>query len=159
MNRLNLSINGQTHILDVPPDMPLLWVLRDKLDLVGTKYSCGIGICGTCTVLIDGEPARSCTLPAAAMTGKEITTIEGFAPNGDHPVQIAWNEEDVPQCGYCQGGQILTAAALLKRNPNPTDEDIDAAMDGVVCRCGTYYRIRKAIKLAAGYAAGQGEVS
>jgi len=159
VSRLNLSINGKTHSLEVPPEMPLLWVLRDKLDLVGTKYSCGIGTCGTCTVLVDGEPVRSCTLPASAMAGSEITTIEGFAPDGDHPVQIAWNEEDVPQCGYCQGGQILTAAALLKRNPDPTDEDIDEAMTGVICRCGTYYRIRKAIKRAARYATGQGGAS
>ncbi|MBT8046772.1 MAG: (2Fe-2S)-binding protein [Xanthomonadales bacterium] len=159
MSRLKLNINGKTHTVDAPPDMPLLWVLRDKLNLVGTKYSCGIGICGSCTVLVDGEPARSCTLPAAAMAGNEITTIEGLAPKGDHPVQVAWNEEDVPQCGYCQGGQILTAAALLERKPDPADEDIDAAMAGVICRCGTYYRIRKAIKLAARYAAELGSAS
>lgn len=156
MSQVNLRINGENHTLDLPPDMPLLWALRDKLNLVGTKYSCGIGICGSCTVLVDGLPMRSCTLPAAGLAGSEITTIEGFAPDGDHPVQKAWNEEDVPQCGYCQGGQILTAAALLKEKPNPSDGDIDEAMYGVVCRCGTYPRIRKAIKRAAAYAATEG---
>ena len=149
MSKVTLKINGSNHTIDVPEDLPLLWALRDKLNLVGTKYSCGIGICGSCTVLVDGEPMRSCTLPAVSMAGSEITTIEGFSPAGDHPVQIAWNEEDVPQCGYCQAGQILTAAALLKDNPNPSDKDIDSAMSGVICRCGTYPRIRKAIKLAA----------
>lgn len=153
MNQVNLKINGQDHSLLVPADMPLLWVLRDKLDLVGSKYSCGMGICGSCTVLVNGRPAQSCMLPAGKMGGKEIVTIEGFAPDGDHPVQRAWNEEDVPQCGYCQGGQVLTAAALLERNPNPSDQDIDEAMSGVICRCGTYFRIRKAIKRAARYAA------
>ncbi len=156
MSQVTLRINGEKHTLDLPPDMPLLWALRDKLNLVGTKYSCGIGICGSCTVLVDGLPMRSCTLPAAGLAGNEITTIEGFAPNGDHPVQMAWNEEDVPQCGYCQGGQILTAAALLKDKPNPSDKDIDEAMYGVVCRCGTYPRIRKAIKRAATYASTEG---
>lgn len=156
MSLVSLRINGESHTLDVPPDMPLLWALRDKLNLVGTKYSCGIGICGSCAVLVNGVPMRSCTTPAIGMAGSEITTIEGFAPNGDHPVQKAWNEEDVPQCGYCQGGQILTAAALLDRNPNPSDEDIDGAMSGVICRCGTYHRIRRAIKRAALYAASEG---
>ena len=150
MSAVTLQINGESHTVDVSPDMPLLWALRDKLDLVGTKYSCGIGICGSCTVLINGTPMRSCTIPAASMAGAEITTIEGLDPEGMHPVQVAWNEEDVPQCGYCQAGQVLTAAALLERNPNPTDEDIDAAMAGVLCRCGTYPRIRRAIKRAAG---------
>ena len=150
MSAVTLQINGQSHTIDVSPDMPLLWALRDKLDLVGTKYSCGIGICGSCTVLINGTPMRSCTIPAASMAGASITTIEGLDPEGAHPVQVAWNEEDVPQCGYCQAGQVLTAAALLERNPNPTDEDIDAAMAGVLCRCGTYPRIRRAIKRAAG---------
>ena len=150
MSAVTLQINGESHTVDVSPDMPLLWALRDKLDLVGTKYSCGIGICGSCTVLINGTPMRSCTIPAASMAGAEITTIEGLDPEGAHPVQVAWNEEDVPQCGYCQAGQVLTAAALLERNPNPTDEDIDAAMAGVLCRCGTYPRIRRAIKRAAG---------
>lgn len=150
MSAVTLQINGESHTVDVSPDMPLLWALRDKLDLVGTKYSCGIGVCGSCTVLINGTPMRSCTIPAASMAGAEITTIEGLDPEGAHPVQVAWNEEDVPQCGYCQAGQVLTAAALLERNPNPTDEDIDAAMAGVLCRCGTYPRIRRAIKRAAG---------
>ena len=150
MSALTLKINGQSHSVDVPPDIPLLWALRDKLDLVGTKYSCGIGVCGSCTVLVNGLPMRSCTMPAASVAGAEITTIEGLDPEGLHPVQVAWNEEDVPQCGYCQAGQVLTAAALLERNPDPTDEDIDAAMAGVLCRCGTYPRIRRAIKRAAG---------
>jgi isoquinoline 1-oxidoreductase alpha subunit len=149
MSAVTLKINGESHAVDVPPDMPLLWALRDKLDLVGTKYSCGIGVCGSCTVLVNGLPMRSCMMPAASVTGAEIMTIEGLDPEGMHPVQVAWNEEDVPQCGYCQAGQVLTAAALLERNPNPTDEDIDAAMAGVLCRCGTYPRIRKAIKRAA----------
>ena len=149
MATITLSINGQSHTLEVASDMPLLWALRDKLNLVGTKYSCGIGVCGTCTVLVNGVPMRSCTMPAITMAGAEITTIEGLDPDGKHPVQQAWHAEDVPQCGYCQGGQILTAAALLERNPKPSDEDIDAAMSGVLCRCGTYPRIRKAIKRAA----------
>lgn len=149
MSAVTLTINGQSHTVDVSPDMPLLWALRDKLDLVGTKYSCGIGVCGSCTVLVNGLPMRSCTMPAASVAGADITTIEGLDADGKHPVQMAWNEEDVPQCGYCQAGQVLTAAALLERNPNPTDEDIDTAMAGVLCRCGTYPRIRKAIKRAA----------
>ena len=156
MSQVTLSINGQQHTLDVTADLPLLWALRDKLDLVGTKYSCGIGVCGSCTVLVNGRPAQSCILPAAKMGGKEITTIEGFAPDGKHPVLQAWNEEDVPQCGYCQGGQILTAASLLESEPNPSDEDIDKAMSAVMCRCGTYHRIRKAIKLAASISAAKG---
>jgi isoquinoline 1-oxidoreductase alpha subunit len=149
MSAVTLKINGQSYTVDIAPDMPLLWALRDKLDLVGTKYSCGIGICGSCTVLVNGLPMRSCTMPAASVAGAEITTIEGLDPEGMHPVQVAWDEEDVPQCGYCQAGQVLTAAALLERNPNPTDEDIDAAMAGVLCRCGTYPRIRKAIRRVA----------
>lgn len=159
MSKISLKINGEIHAIDVPPDMPLLWALRDKLNMTGTRYSCGIGICGTCTVLVNGTPMRSCVMPAISMAGMEITTIEGLDPTGDHPVQKAWNEEDVPQCGYCQGGQVLTAAALLKRNPNPSDQDIDAAMSGVLCRCGTYHRIRKAIKLAAKYSAEEGGLS
>jgi aerobic-type carbon monoxide dehydrogenase small subunit (CoxS/CutS family) len=150
MRTVTLKINGQSRAVDVAPDMPLLWALRDKLDLVGTKYSCGIGVCGACTVLVNGAPIRSCTTPAIAMAGAEITTIEGLDPSGNHPVQRAWIQEDVAQCGYCQGGQVLTAAALLARNPDPSDDDIDAAMSGVLCRCGTYPRIRKAIKRAAG---------
>jgi aerobic-type carbon monoxide dehydrogenase small subunit (CoxS/CutS family) len=156
MSKVSLKINGETHTLDIPPDMPLLWALRDKLNMTGTKYSCGIGTCGTCTVLVNGTPMRSCVMPAVSMAGMEITTIEGLDPAGAHPIQKAWNEEDVPQCGYCQGGQLLTASALLKRNPNPSDEDIDAAMSGVLCRCGTYTRIRKAIKLASVYSTTEG---
>ena len=156
MSKVILKINGESHSIEVPPDMPLLWALRDKLNMTGTKYGCGIGVCGTCTVLVNGIPMRSCTMPAVSMAGMEITTIEGLDPTGSHPVQKAWNEEDVPQCGYCQGGQILTASALLSRNPNPNDQDIDAAMSGVFCRCGTYPRIRKAIKLAAEYSVKKG---
>ena len=148
MNSVTLKINGQSRTVEVSADMPLLWALRDKLDLVGTKYSCGIGVCGSCTVLVDGVPRRSCIVTAASVVDAEITTIEGLDPDGKHPVQVAWNEEDVLQCGYCQAGQVLNAAALLARNPDPTDEDIDAAMAGVLCRCGTYPRIRKAIKRA-----------
>lgn len=149
MSAVTLKINGQSHTVDVTPDMPLLWALRDRLNLTGTKYSCGIGVCGTCTVLVNGVPMRSCVMPAATMAGAEITTIEGLDPSGNHPLQKAWNDEDVTQCGYCQPGQILTASALLERNPNPSDADINAAMSGVLCRCGTYPRIRKAIKRAA----------
>ena len=156
MSEITLTINGQDHTVDVPQDMPLLWALRDILDLTGTKYGCGIGTCGTCTVLVDGSPVRSCVRAAARFEGREITTIEGLDPSGNHPVQRAWDEVDVPQCGYCQGGQILTASALLDENPYPTDADIDAAMSGVLCRCGTYHRIRKAIKRAAEYAADPG---
>lgn len=153
MSQVTLKINGEERSLNVPSDMTLLWVLRDLLNLVGTKYGCGVGLCGTCTVLIDGAPAQSCLLPASGLNGAEITTIEGFAPAGDHPVQRAWNDEDVAQCGYCQGGQILAAAALLERKPNPSDQDIEQAMSGNICRCGTYPRIRKAVKRAAEYAA------
>ncbi|MDH3275491.1 MAG: (2Fe-2S)-binding protein [Gammaproteobacteria bacterium] len=159
MSQITLNINGQAHTVDVPSDMPLLWALRDTLNLTGTKYSCGIGVCGTCTVLINGTPMRSCVMPAISVVDAEITTIEGLDPSGNHPVQKAWNDEDVPQCGYCQGGQILAASALLKQTPNPSDQDIDAAMAGVLCRCGTYSRIRKAIKLAAEYAAREGGTS
>ncbi len=159
MSNAILKINGQTVTVDIPSDMPLLWALRDKLNLTGTRYGCGIGVCGSCTVLVNGAPMRSCVMPAISMAGMEITTIEGLDPAGEHPVQKAWNEEDVPQCGYCQSGQILTASALLRQNPNPSDEDIDSAMAGVLCRCGTYYRIRKAIKRAASYAAEAGAKS
>ena len=156
MTKLTLKINGASHALDVPDDMPLLWALRDKLNLVGTKYGCGIGECGSCTVLVNGSPVQSCRIKAASLQGKEITTIEGLSPDGSHPVQRAWNDEDVPQCGYCQAGQILSATALLARVPRPADADIDQAMADVLCRCGTYPRIRKAIKRAADYLAEQG---
>jgi isoquinoline 1-oxidoreductase alpha subunit len=159
MSQVTLKINGASHTMDVPPDMPLLWALRDKLNLLGTKYSCGIGICGTCTVLVDGVPMQSCLMPAVSMAGSEITTIEGLSPDGVHPVQQAWNDEDVAQCGYCQGGQILAAAALLERKPDPSNEDIDSAMSGQLCRCGTYPRIRKAIKRAAQIAAEKGDTA
>ena len=146
----NLRINGKEHQVDVEPDTPMLWVLRDHLNLVGTKYGCGIAQCGACTVHLDGVAARSCSLPVSTVAEKAITTIEGLSDNGDHPLQKAWIEHDVPQCGYCQAGQIMNAASLLKDNPNPTDADIDAAMNGNICRCGTYLRIKAAIKTAAG---------
>ena len=156
MPQITLKINGTDHSLDVPSDMPLLWALRDKLNLTGTKYSCGIGQCGTCTVLVDGKPVKSCRSKAVNLAGKEITTIEGLSPDGKHPVQRAWNHVDVPQCGYCQGGQILVATALLAQNPKPDDAAIDEAMSDNLCRCGTYVRIRKAVKLAAEYVADKG---
>ena len=159
MPQVTLKINGKEHTVDVPADMPLLWALREKLNLTGTKYSCGIGECGSCTVLVDGRAVKSCVLPAARMEGREITTIEGLSTDGDHPVQKAWLEVDVPQCGYCQGGQILAAAALIDQIPSPDDGDIDKAMSEVICRCGTYYRIRKAVKLAAEYASDEGGAS
>lgn len=144
-----MTLNGQPVSLEAEAEMPLLWALRDLLGLTGTKYSCGIGICGTCAVLLDGQPIRSCITPVSRVTGKSILTIEGLSPDVTHPLQKAWLEEQVTQCGYCQPGQILTAAALLQRKPLPTDADIDAAMSGVLCRCGTYQRIRKAIHRAA----------
>ena len=159
MSKVTLRINGVEQAVEVPPDMPLLWALRDVLNLTGTKYGCGIGTCGSCTVLMNGLPMRACVIPATSAAGAEITTIEGLDPAGGHPVQRAWNDEDVPQCGYCQGGQILTASALLARNPQPSDADIDNAMSSVLCRCGTYPRIRKAIKRAAAYAGNQGDDS
>jgi len=144
-----LQVNGKTYSLDIEPEMPLLWALRNEIGLTGTKYGCGIAQCGACTVLVDGKPARSCTLPVSAAEGKTITTIEGLAINGrPHPVQAAWVAEDVPQCGYCQSGQILSAVALLKQKPNPTDEDINTISN--ICRCGTYVRVRRAIHRAAG---------
>jgi aerobic-type carbon monoxide dehydrogenase small subunit (CoxS/CutS family) len=145
-----ISVNGRDHTVDVPPEMPLLWALRDTLGLTGTKYGCGMELCGACTVHIDGEPVRSCRKAISAVGSGKVTTIEGLSAAGDHPVQEAWIVEDVPQCGYCQVGQVMTAAALLADNPHPSDEDIDAAMVGVVCRCGTYDRVRKAIHRAAG---------
>lgn len=144
-----LQVNGQDYRVEAEAQMPLLWVLRDLLGLTGTKFSCGEGLCGACTVLIDGQPIRSCITALSSVTGKSITTIEGLAENGTHPLQEAWMEERVSQCGYCQPGQILNAVALLEKNSRPTDSDIDEAMSGVLCRCGTYQRIRKAIKLVA----------
>jgi isoquinoline 1-oxidoreductase alpha subunit len=145
---MKLTINGRTHEVDVEGDTPLLWVIRDDVGLTGTKFSCGVGACGACTVLMGGEPTRSCVLPLSAAAGKSITTIEGLSPDRSHPVQKAWIAESVPQCGYCQSGMILTAAALLKRKPHPTDSDIDSAMTNI-CRCGTYDRARKAIHRAS----------
>ncbi len=144
-----LNINGQNQEVDVDPSTPILWVLRDALQLSGTKYGCGIAQCGACTIHVDGAAMRSCQLPISSINEKKITTIEGLAADGLHPVQEAWLEHDVPQCGYCQAGQIMSASALLKKNNNPTDEDIDAAMSGNICRCGTYGRIKSAIKTAA----------
>ena len=145
-----LTINGEAVDIDVEGATPLLWVLREQLGLTGTKYGCGIGLCGSCTVHIDGKAIRSCMVPVGSLTeSQRVVTIEGLSPEGTHPVQQAWAELDVPQCGYCQPGQIMSAAALLKSNPNPSDEEIDGAMNGNICRCGTYLRIKKAIKLAA----------
>jgi isoquinoline 1-oxidoreductase subunit alpha len=148
-----LNVNGKTTTVDVPADMPLLWVLRDVLDLKGTKYGCGISQCGACTVHMKGNPVRSCQIPVSAAVGQRITTIEGLSADGSHPVQRAWQEIDVPQCGYCQAGQIMSAAALLAKKSKPTDADIDAAMDGNLCRCATYLRIRQAIHKAVELAA------
>ncbi|MDX2193882.1 MAG: (2Fe-2S)-binding protein [Gemmatimonadales bacterium] len=147
-----LLVNGRRLDLAIPPEMPLLWALRDVAGLTGTKFGCGIGMCGACTVHLDGEPVRSCQLPVSAAEGKAVTTIEGLSPDGTHPLQVAWVEAQVPQCGYCQSGQIMSAAALLRKTPKPTDADIDAAMSGNLCRCGTYQRIRGAIHKAAGQA-------
>ena len=150
------KVNGKSTTVDVAPDMPLLWVLRDVLDLKGTKFGCGIGQCGACTVHVKGTPTRSCRLPVSRAAGAEITTIEGLSADGTHPVQKAWETVDVPQCGYYQAGQIMAAAALLARNSNPSDADIDTAMNGNICRCGTYLRIRDAIHKAAATAATDG---
>ncbi|MCW3081789.1 MAG: iorA1 [Segetibacter sp.] len=144
-----LHINGTEHQVDVAEDTPLLWVLRDHLGLVGTKYGCGIAQCGACTVHFNGVATRSCVLPVSSVGSTKVTTIEGLSPSGDHPLQSAWNEVDVPQCGYCQAGQIMTAAALLKQTPHPTTEEIEGAMNGNICRCGAYHRIREAVKLAS----------
>jgi aerobic-type carbon monoxide dehydrogenase small subunit (CoxS/CutS family) len=149
MNAIRLIVNGRTHALEVPAETPLLWVLRENLRLTGTKYGCGAGLCGACTVLLDGEPVRSCQMTALQAEGRRITTIEGLAPDHRHPVQQAWLAEQVPQCGYCQSGQILAAVALLAKNPDPTDADIDRALAANLCRCGTYPRIRRAIHRAA----------
>jgi len=149
MASLKLMINQKSYSVDVDPAMPLLWAIRDVVGLTGTKYGCGIAQCGACTVHLEGNPVRSCSIPVSAASGKNIMTIEGLSSDHSHPVQQAWIAEQVPQCGYCQCGQILSAVALLKRNANPTDKDIDTAMQGNICRCGTYPRIRKAIKTAA----------
>ena len=146
---MKLTINGRTHELDIAPDTPLLWALRDHLQLTGTKFGCGKGLCGACTVHLDGNPARACLTPVSAATGANIVTIEGLSVDASHPVQQAWREHNVPQCGYCQSGQIMSAAALLADNPTPTDGEIDQAMSGNICRCGTYPRIRKAIRQAS----------
>jgi aerobic-type carbon monoxide dehydrogenase small subunit (CoxS/CutS family) len=147
---IRFTVNGRAQAVDVDPDTPLLWVLRDTLGLTGTKYGCGIAQCGACTVHVDGEATRTCVLAVSAVEGKRVTTIEGLSPNGSHPVQRAWIAEQVPQCGYCQSGMIMTAAELLARKPKPTDAEIDGAIGGHICRCGTYQRIRKAIHRAAG---------
>jgi isoquinoline 1-oxidoreductase alpha subunit len=149
MAKYSLKINGKTQQVDVDPSTPILWVLRDHLNLPGTKFGCGMAMCGACTVHLDGNAVRSCSLPISAVGKSSITTIEGLSAKADHPVQKAWLEHDVAQCGYCQSGQIMSASALLKSNPNPTDEEIDAYMSGNICRCGTYLRIKEAIKTAA----------
>lgn len=149
MAKYNLKINGKARQVDVDPSTPMLWVLRDSLNMVGTKFGCGMAQCGACTIHLDGNAVRSCVLPVSAIGKSAITTIEGLSENATHPVQKAWLEHDVAQCGYCQTGQIMTATALLKNNPNPSDADIDAAMSGNICRCGTYLRIKDAIKSAA----------
>ena len=149
MARISFIINGQRKSVDVDPDTKLLWVIRDTLGLTGTKYSCGMSLCGACTVHLDGEPVRSCVVPVSAVAGSRVTTIEGLSSDGDHPLLRAWIEEEVSQCGYCQPGQIMIAAALLSKNPKPTDKDIDATMSRALCRCGTYQRIRRAIHRAA----------
>lgn len=148
MARYRIQVNGERFDVDVDPDTPILWVLRDELDLTGTKYGCGQSLCGACTVHLNGQPVRSCMRTIASVGDAAITTIEGLSPDGGHPVQRAWVEEDVPQCGYCQAGQIMTAAALLARNARPSDDDIDRALQGNLCRCGTYQRIRRAVRRA-----------
>lgn len=146
---VDFVLNGKSVSVDVDPQMPLLWVLRDILKLTGTKFGCGMAQCGACTIHLDGQPTRSCVMPVAAIAGRRITTIEGLSTDADHPVQIAWAAHDVPQCGYCQSGQMMSAAGLLATNPDPSEEDIDSYMQGNICRCGTYPRIKKAIKAAA----------
>jgi aerobic-type carbon monoxide dehydrogenase small subunit (CoxS/CutS family) len=144
-----LIVNGKSYDVEAPPETPLLWVIRENIGLTGTKYGCGRGLCGACTVHVNGQAVRSCVTPVSSVAGKEITTIEGLSPDGSHPVQVAWIADDVPQCGYCQPGQIMAAAALLAKKPNPSDAEIDTAMTGILCRCGTYQRIRRAIHRAA----------
>jgi isoquinoline 1-oxidoreductase alpha subunit len=156
---MKLLVNGQTHDVDAPADMPLLWVLRDLVGLTGTKFGCGMAQCGACTVHLEGQPIRSCVTPASAVAGKAITTIEGLSNDGTHPVQLAWQEVDIVQCGYCQSGQVMAAAALIKDKPDPTDADIDNAMSGNLCRCGTYQRIRTAVHRAAALAKESGHVA
>ena len=150
MAQVRLTVNGREHLVDAAPETPLLWILRDSLNLTGTKYGCGLGICGSCTIHQDGQAIRSCTVTLAEAAGGSFTTIEGLSPAGDHPVQAAWLAEDVAQCGYCQPGMIMCAAALLAEKPTPTDADIDSALGEMVCRCGTYNRIRRAVHRAAG---------
>jgi isoquinoline 1-oxidoreductase subunit alpha len=147
---ISLTVNGTSYDLDVPADMPLLWVIRDTIGLTGTKFGCGLGQCGACTVHLDGNPIRSCSTPVSLAAGKQVKTIEGLSPDSSHPLQVAWVAEQVPQCGYCQSGQLMTAAALLAKTPKPSDAQIDTAMTGNICRCGTYQRIHRAIKRAAG---------
>lgn len=156
---MKLVVNGQPHEVDAPADMPLLWVLRDLVGLTGTKFGCGMSLCGACTVHVDGQPVRACVTPASAVADKPITTIEGLSKDGTHPVQRAWQELDVVQCGYCQSGQVMAAAALLKQNPAPSDADIDGAMAGNLCRCGTYQRIRAAVHRAAELSKESGHVA
>lgn len=146
---IRVRVNGEERTIDADGDMPLLWALRDLLTLTGTRYGCGVGVCGTCTVHVDGEPARSCTTRLASVEGRDVRTIEGLDPEGRHPLQLAWAELNVPQCGYCQAGQLMSAAALLERNPEPSDAEIDQALAGNLCRCGTYQRIRSAVSRAA----------
>jgi isoquinoline 1-oxidoreductase alpha subunit len=158
MAMITLNINTKPHTVDVDGETPLLWVLRDTLDMTGTKYGCGVGLCGACTVIINGTATRACQTPVSSAVGKPITTIEGLSSDWSHPLQQAWIEEDVPQCGYCQSGQIMSAAALLTKTPKPTDADIDRAMTGNICRCGTYQRIRKAIHRAASMPVGASNI-
>lgn len=153
--KVSFTVNGAARTVDVPADMPLLWVLRDVLDLKGTKYGCGAALCGACTVHVNGSATRSCQVPASAVQGRRVTTIEGLSPDGSHPLQRAWQALDVPQCGYCQAGQLMQAAELLANTPHPTDEEIDGAMYGNLCRCASYHRIKDAIKQAAGTRAGR----
>jgi aerobic-type carbon monoxide dehydrogenase small subunit (CoxS/CutS family) len=147
---ISLNVNGKRYDVDVSPDMPLLWVIRDAVGLTGTKFGCGLSQCGACTVHLDGEPVRSCVTPVSSVGARKVTTIEGLSPDSTHALQTAWVAEQVPQCGYCQSGQLMSAAALLAKKPKPSDADIDAAMSGNICRCGTYQRIRRAIHRAAG---------